>query len=201
MYLNMVLDTLNQIYDLDYISKPVTLNFFPGTFAYPLPADHLRTREVFYKIDGASFNLNQIDIRDYNKLFSAPSVDTYPYDFAVDVSTTPHTLLPYPPPSIVNPVKVIYFPRMPYIAAPETSAVVPWFLNQQYLIEKVAAYLMKETSDDRYQAFDAGAEKLLNLLLIMDDDKEGYAQTIKLSPQNFRPSGIRRPSKLFPLEG
>jgi hypothetical protein len=201
MYLNMVLDTLNQIYDLDYISKPTTVNFVAGTTAYSLPADHLRTREVFYKIDGVPFNLRQIDIRDYHALFNAPSVDTYPYTFAVDVSTTPHNLLPYPPPSIVVPVTVIYFPRIPNITTPEVSLTVPWFLNQEYLVTKVAAKLMLETSDERAAAFDAAAEKLLNLVLIQVDDKEGYAQTIKLSGKNFRPRGISRPSKLFPLEG
>jgi hypothetical protein len=198
-YLNMMLDTLQQTYDFDYISKPATINIRSGVNGYALPADHMRTREVFYNVNGSIFYLNQVDIRKFNSLFNGPGVDNYPYQFSIDVSTVPHTLLFYPPPAISLPVKVIYFPRTPDIASPETSGVVPWFLTQEYLIDKTAAYLMRETEDDRYQAFDDGAEKLLRSVLIMDDDKEGYPQTVKLSRQNFRPSGITRPSKAFPL--
>jgi hypothetical protein len=197
-YLNLVLASLCQTYDFDYIKKTQTITF-NNSFSYALNSDHLRTKEVFYSVNGDIFYLFQIPIETYHTLFIGPGVSNYPNKFATDVSTSPNILLPYPPPSISQDVTVNYYPQMPDITTPESSSTVPWFNNQEYLITKVAASLMLETDDDRQQVFDARAEKILSGVLDMEDDKEGFAPTIKLSRERFRTGQNQNPNKAFPL--
>jgi len=197
-YLNMVLDTLQQTYDFDYIRKTQTINL-DGNPSYLLENDHLRTDQVFYSVNGTKFVLNQIPIEDYNSLFDGPGVANYPYSYAIDVSTDPNTILFYPPPLVPLAVSVLYFPRKEDISSPETSSEIPWFMNQEYLIKKLAALIMLETDDERAPLFDVQSEKLLRNILSMQDDKGGYAQTIKLDRRSFRPTDSLRPNKSFPL--
>ncbi len=159
----------------------------------------MRTKEVFYNVNGAIFYLFQIPIETYHSLFTGPGASNYPNKFAVDVSTDPNTILFYPPPSISQDVTVNYYPQMPDIATPETSSTVPWFKNAEYLIKKVAANLMMETDDERQPLFDAQAEKILSKLLVMKDDKEGFSDTITLSRERFRTGQNQNPNKAFPL--
>ena len=198
VYLNMVLSSLCQEYDFDYIKKTQTISLTTAA-GYALNSDHLRTKEVFYSVNGNPFYLFQIPIETYHTLFTGPGVSNYPNKFAVDVSTDPNTLLFYPPPSISQDVTVNYFPEMPNIATPETSTEVPWFLNQEYLIVKVAAHLMRETDDSRQPLFDLQAEKILEKVLTMKDDKTGFSETIKLSRERFRTGQNQNPNKAFPL--
>jgi hypothetical protein len=198
VYLNMVLSSLCQEYSFDYIKKTQTISFTnaPG---YAMNSDHLRTKEVFYNVNGNPFYLFQIPIETYHTLFNGPGVSNYPNKFAVDVSTTPHTILFYPPPSISQTVTVNYYPQKDDIVTPETSTAVPWFTNQEYLIRKLAACLMLETDDDRQTSFDLQAADLLEKILSMKDDKEGFSDTIKLSRERFRTGQTSNPNKAFPL--
>lgn len=197
-YLNMTLASLCQTYDFDYIKKTQTISL-NNNAGYALSSDHLRTKEVFYNVNGAIFYLFQIPIETYHSLFVGPGATNYPNKYAVDVSTSPYTILFYPPPSITQDVTVNYYPQMADIATPETSSATPWFHNQEYLITKIAACLMLETDDDRQQSFDARAEKILSGVLDMEDDKEGFAPTIKLSRERFRTGQNQNPNKAFPL--
>jgi hypothetical protein len=198
IYLNMILASLCQEYDFDYIksTQTIALNANAG---YNLEDDHLRTKEVFYLVNGNPFYLFQIPIETYHTLFTGPGVSNYPNKFAVDVSTTPNTILFYPPPSITQSVTVNYYPQKADITTPESSSTVPWFLNQEYLIVKVASMLMRETDDERQPLFDAQAEKILSKVLTMQDDKEGFSETIELSRERFRTGGNQNPNKAFPL--
>lgn len=198
IYLNMLLASLCQEYDFDYIKKTQTIPL-TASFTYALNADHLRTREVFYNVNGNPFYLFQIPIETYHSLFNGPGVSNYPNKYAIDVSTSPHTFLPYPPPSITQDVTLNYYPQMADITTPESSSTVPWFLNQEYLIRKVAANLMLETDDARQPLFEAQAEKMLEKILTMQDDKEGFSETIKLSRERFRTGQNQNPNKAFPL--
>ena len=197
-YLNILLSTLCQTYDFDFIKKtqivPLT-----GAFGYDLNADNLRTKEAYYLVNGEPFYMFQIPIETYHQLFVGPGVSNYPNKFTVDVSVSPKQFLPYPPPSISQLVTIKYFPQMPDIASPESDTGTCWFINQEYLICKVAADVMMETDDDRQQAFEARAEKMLLKFLDLADDKEGYARTIKLSRERFRTTNNQNPNKAFPL--
>lgn len=198
IYLNMLLSSLCQEYDFDYVKKTQTIAF-NNSASYNLNADHLRTKEVFYNVNGNPFYLFQIPIETYHALFNGPGVSNYPNKFATDVSTDPNLILFYPPPSISQNVTVNYYPQMSDITAPESSSEVPWFTNQEYLIRKVAANLMLETDDERQPLFEAQAEKMLTKILSMKDDKEGFSDTIKLSRERFRTGQTSNPNKAFPL--
>lgn len=198
IYLNMTLSDLCQTYDFDFIKKTQLITF-TNSASYALNSDHLRTKEVFYLVNGEPFYLFQIPIETYNSLFIGPGVSNYPNKYAVDVSTTPHTLLPYPPPSISQIATVNYFPQMPDIATPENSSEIPWFPNEKYLIREVAAQLMLETDDERQPLFEVQAEKILSKFLTMKDDKEGFSDTITLSRERFKTGQNQNPNKAFPL--
>ncbi len=198
IYLNMLLSTLCQTYDFDYIKETQIISLTNAS-GYALNADHLRTKEVFYNVNGSIFYLFQIPIETYHALFTGPGASNYPNKFAIDVSTTPNTILFYPPPSITQDVTVNYYPQMADITTPETSSIVPWFQNQEYLIRKVAADLMLETDDERQPLFEVQAEKMLSKILTMKDDKEGFSDTITLSRERFRTDNNQNPNKAFPL--
>ena len=171
---------------------------------YPLAADHLRAREVFYYVSGEPFYLIQMPIEKYDQLYNGPGVSNYPTMFAVDPGTIQttgtETIYFYEPLQIPLTIFVRYQPLMPDIANPESSAAVPWFTNQRYLIKKVAGDLMSNDTDDaRGPAFLTAAENMLRLYLEMKDDKEGYAQTVKLDRNTFRGGGNVRPTKQQPL--
>ena len=197
-YLNLILSELCQTYDFDFIKKTQIVPF-TNAFSYDLNADNLRTKEVFYLVNGEPFYLFQIPIETYHTLFAGPGVSNYPNKFAIDVSQTPKQLLPYPPPSISQSATVNYFPQMPDIVQPEIDAGTAWFPDQNYLIRRIASMLMLETDDERQQVFEQQAEKMLMKFLDLADDKEGYARTIKLSREVFRSGGSFGPSKAFPL--
>lgn len=199
LYLNVLLASLCQEYDFDYTKKTQIVNLSSVYAGYPLNADHLRTKEVFYNVNGAIFYLYQIPIETYHALFVGPGASNYPNKFATDVSTVPNTILFYPPPSITQAVTVNYYPQMADIVNPESSTEVPWFLNQEYLIRKVAANLMLETDDERQPLFEVQAEKMLSKILAMTDDKEGFSNTVKLSRERFRSTDNQNPNKAFPL--
>ncbi len=198
IYLNMLLSTLCQTYDFDSIKTTQTISL-TNAAGYALNSDHLRTKEVFYSVNGAIFYLFQIPIETYHALFTGPGASNYPNKYAVDVSTTPNTILFYPPPSISQDVTVNYYPQKADIDTPESSTVVPWFPNQEYLIRKVAADLMLDSDDERQPLFEVQAEKMLSKILAMKDDKEGFSDTITLSRERFRTDTSQGPNKAFPL--
>jgi hypothetical protein len=197
-YLNMILSDLCQTYDFDFTKKQQIIQF-TNAFSYDLNADNLRTKEVYYLVNGEPFYLFQIPIETYHTLFVGPGVSNYPNKFAVDVSQTPKQLLPYPPPSISQSVTVQYFPQMPDIVNPQIDTGICWFPNQKYLVHAIAAMLMLETDDERQQSFEQQADRMLMKFLDLTDDKEGYSRTIKLSRERFRSVNNQQPNKAFPL--
>lgn len=201
MFLNTILaDYCQTVADLDTIRQTTTIDIGATGAAYPLPANHLRTREVFYLVDGEPFYLNQIPLEEYDQLFVGPGVDNYPQSFAIQVETSPHTILFWPPPAISLSVTVRFQPQMTDITSPESSTVIPWFQNQRILLRDLCTDLMMLGDDTaRKQDFTLDVEKRMRKYLIMDDDKEGYAQTVKLDRRRFRPRDNFPPSKLSPL--
>lgn len=200
-FLNMILaDYCQTIEDQDTIRQTTVINVGAAGASYPLPANHLRTREVFYLVNGEPFYLNQIPIEDYDQLFVGPGVDNYPQSYCVDVATTPHTLMFWPPPAISLSVSVRYQPQMTDITNPESSTTIPWFPNQRILLRDLCVDMLMMGDDTaRKQDLQRDVEKKMNRYLIMDDDKEGYVRTVKLDRRQFRPRDAYPPSKLSPL--
>ncbi len=206
-YLNMILEDLCQTYDFDFIRETLTLNASPVAangdsslpIGYSLASDHLRTREVFYYVNGEPFYLTQMPIEKYDQLYNGPGVSNYPTQYAIRTETTPYTIYFYEPLQIPLTIFVRYQPLMPDIATPETSTTIPWFINQRYLVKKLAADLMNDVDDERQAKYEEDAEKMLRLFLEMKDDKENYAQTIKLDRNVFRGGGNLKATKQQPL--
>jgi len=206
-YLNMILSDLCQTYDFDFIRETQILQASPVTntgdgalpIGYALNADHLRTREVFYRVNGVTFYLTQMPIEKFDQLPQSTGVTNYPANYAIDTGTSPYTIYFYEPLVIPLTIFIRYQPQMPDITTPETSSAVPWFPNQRYLIKKLAADLMNDTDDSRQAEYEEGAEKMLRLFLEMKDDKENYAQTIKLDRNVFRGGGSLKVTKQQPL--
>lgn len=184
----MVLADLCQSYDLDIVRATTTINLDPGTAAYDLPADFLRTREVFYSIQGTIFWVTPYanGLADYDQQFKGSGINNYPYKYATDVSLAPTSMLFYPPPQIAIPVTVRYQPQEADITTPESSSVVPWFPNQKYLIAELAAELMDQANDRRAPAEHQKSSEILRNYLAMSDDKEGRARNVPLDPNRFR---------------
>src|SRR5882724_3058339 len=135
-YLNSTLQDLCQDYDLDAALGSNSFSFNSGTGngsgPYTLPVDYLRTQvkdgkdEFFYTINGVPYPLIQVTKAEYDWLVQTPGFQSYPYNYATDLSTTPAQLFVWPPASGSYPCIQRYYRLMPDIVTPETSAAVPW---------------------------------------------------------------------------
>lgn len=193
--LNIVLQDLAQVYDFDFERETATLNVNAQGAAYLLPADHLRTREVFYSINGTIFYLEQIPLDEYDQLFQGPGISDYPDRYCVKVETIPHTILFYPPPAQPLTVTVRYQPTPDDIATPEVSSVIPWFPNQKVLLKALNAMVSTLGDDDRVDSFEKSSERAFSKFMVNVDDKENYAQTVKLDRGTYRTRSNARPTK------
>lgn len=195
-FLNMVLQNLAQVYDFDFERKTnASLSILASSASYSLPSDHLRTREVFYSINGTIFYLTQWPLEEYDQLFQGPGISNYPDRYAIQVETTPHTILFYPPPAQPLTVTVRYQPTPDDITMPETSSVIPWFPNQQILLKELNAMVSMLSDDERSIDFEKRAEKSLSKFLVNSDDKEGYAQQVQLDRRTYRVRDNAKPTK------
>lgn len=223
--LNRVQESLAQDYDLPsaaytFTSFPISANGGNGTgtstsaainwYLLELPtssvlvqneAKYLRTKQVFYAVNGAIFYLNQIPTADYDRFFQGSGITNYPYSYCVDVTGSPNLATPqmsfYPPPAsaLTLTIRNQYQPND--IEASDFSTTVPWFPNQDLLVMMLAERMMSYTGDQRKSAFHneiygsalAGDPGMLSRYLKMMGDQENYAQTVKLDPRRFRTTG------------
>lgn len=208
--LNVVLADLCQTYDLDDARGAFTFNFNIGlqgpnigTGPYTLPADYLRTEQgkQFYTVNFQPYELSRIELWEYDLLTQQPGFNDFPRNYVVDMAQSPPQEFVWPPPSISAPVLVRYFRQMPDIVTPEVSSVIPWFRNQQYLINRLAGEMMGISDDERAGAFltdkeetnPQGAGVLLRKFLNLKDDPEGRAKVVTLDRRRF---GISRWDRL-----
>jgi hypothetical protein len=209
--LNMILADLCQTYDFQLARKTTTFNFNTalvdptGRFAqgagpYALPTDFLRCQDdmaVFWVLQGVPYPMIPLDLSEMDMTVQTAGLAAYPYWFATDLSGSDETAAGasgpiayvYPPPSGNYPVTVRYFAQMADITAPETSATVPWFPNQAYLLTRLAGELMRLTDDERYATFlgegPEGAQGILDRYLKLKDDRSNRAQRVKLDRRRF----------------
>lgn len=207
-FLNMILAEYAQTMDLDSIRKSTTFNVsgrYTGigfnNSGYQLPTDYLREVQVFYNVNGTIFDLDQISLEKYNTLFQSPGIANYPESFATDISqqavSTYGSPLIYfwPPPAIPLSINLLYRPQTTDITTPEASNIIPWFPNQRILLRDLCVDACVLSDDSRAAEFKKDVEERMRKYLIMDDDKEGYAQTVKLDRQLFRPTRDLPPTK------
>ncbi len=172
-------------------------------------AKWLRTKAVFYNVSGTIFYLNQIPTSDYDKLFQGPGISNYPYWYCCDTTGEPNLATAqvsfYPPPQqqLQLTIRNQYQPNDITTAQFTAGATVPWFPNQDILVDGTAMGIMRITGDKRYMEFyqrlygvSGGDPGSISRYLKMSDDKENYAQTVKLDPRTFRNMVNVPPTKL-----
>lgn len=212
-FLNMVLSELCTSYELDVargstyfaFNTSVTQNtqtgIPPSSGPYTLPTDwlHADRNDVFYTIQGVKYVMIPQSLAEFNAQVQQPGLNAYPENYAVDngpISTGGAPLMyVWPPAGGSYPVSAIYYRQMPDIATPETSATIPWFPNQTYLIQRLTGQLMLLTGDDRAMAFLGGqdnsgfmgAAALLEKYLKLKDDDQ-VVKTVTLDRRLFTPN-------------
>ena len=199
-FLNIALQSLAQTYDFAIARGLFSFSFNSATGTgkgpYTLPSDYLRTPrgdDEFFTINGVPYRMKPIDYEEFLNLPITPGFTDYPQMFATDMSQTPPVEYFWPPPSGSYPVTQLYQRQMPDITTPETSATVPWFPSQEYLLMRTAGELMRMVNDDRWQSFlsdnedrdPSGAGSILRRYLKMKDDETNRAKTVKLDPRRF----------------
>jgi hypothetical protein len=212
--LNVILADLCETYDFDVARGTFTFNFNPGLITpaplqypnlingggpYSLPADYLRAKpnDVMWFLDGVPYVMIALDQFEFDSSVQQPGLQNFPYWYFVDLSLSPPGLVVYPPPSGSYPVMGRYQRQMPDITMPETSAVVPWFPNTQYLRTRLTGELMTIADDSRAQAMlgdgPAGAQGILNRFLKLANDNENRPKSVQLDRRRFRPNNNALP--------
>jgi len=204
--LNAVLSELCENYDLEPARTQGTITLQPagggalGSGPYALPTTYLRMAKggIFYYVNGEPYNLISIDLSEFDNLVQQPGISYYPEQFATDNATQPVSLYVWPPPGSSFVTTIRYYQQMPDITTPETSAAIPWFPNQNYLITRLAGEVMKLTNDDRCQTFlgdgPAGAQGILERWLKLQNDDDGRAKTVSLDRRKFGRNFDRLPN-------
>ena len=192
--LNLVLNDLVLHRDLKInrytASITVTAN---SNGPFNLPADYLRTYDLFYLNNNLPYFLRPISMEQYDGEFKDPSISNYPYEFATDLqpqAATPNTgvalLYVYPQSSGQITLTHRYMIRRADLTTPESSSSIPWFPDQDYLIHATAMRLMKITDDQRYDRFVQDGEDMLRTHLIMEGDEQQVVKEVKLDARRFR---------------
>jgi hypothetical protein len=177
----------------------------PGVGPYPLPADYLRMAqdEVTYASAGGSpHKMVNTELSEIDLIGLLPTTTNYPEVFATDFSTAPPSLYVWPPPISVINLDIRYFKLQPAIVTlgnhnpPDSSIVVPWFVDQMYLKSRLTGELLKPGAAAK--PFLDEADMLLDQYLKLEDDSEGRAIVMKMDERQF-PRG--RSSKLPRTKG
>lgn len=212
--LNAILSDLAQTYDFDVTKKTFQFNFAPGQInslgqAYQnLPADYLRgiRNESFYVIYGVPYPMIPTDLEEFDMLVQQTGLANFPVFYATDLSLMGVTnsvtgtggpavpvMLFWQVPSGAYPATVRYFSQPPDIVTPQSSAVVPWFPNQTYLIRRLSGELMSFSDDERQSKFlgdsedstPEGAGVMLRKYLRLKDDKSTRTNQVQLDRRRF----------------
>lgn len=205
MFLNMTLEDLWLHRDLkiNRITESISVqanNFGPFT----LPLNYLRTYDLFFQQNNLPYFLNPISTEEYDQEFKDPSIANYPYEFMTiltdettsQANNSAGQLFIYPQSSGAITLTHRYMVKQPDIATPETSATIPWFPDQDYLITATAARLMQVTDDTRRQEFLTEAGNMLRVHLIMEGDEQQVVKSVRLDPRRFHSNRTLKPTKI-----
>ena len=207
IFLNMTLEDLWLHRDLkiNRVTEFITVqanNFGPFT----LPQNYQRTYDLFFEQNNLPYFLNPISTEEYDQEFKDPSIANYPYEFMTilyDETTALQQVPPsagqlfiYPQSSGQIVLTHRYMVKQPDISVPETSVVIPWFPDQDYLITATASRLMQLTDDTRRDKFLADLEKMLRVHLIMEGDEQQVVKSVRLDPRRFHTNRTLKPTKI-----
>jgi hypothetical protein len=200
-FLNTILQALAQNYDFEVIRKTYNFTFnttstgngyVPGCGPNPMPSDFLRAHKkgAFYMISGVPYTMIGYEQNEFDQFVQQAGNQAYPYAFYIDVSTAPMGLYCWVPAAGAYPATVRYNPQMPDIQSPESSTVIPWFPNTDFLINAVAARVMALTDDTRVQPGGshspiALADELDKYLKMKDDPESSGVKRVSLDRRLF----------------
>ena len=197
--LQLVLDDLsiNRNLRVNLVTSPLPL---PAHVNGPidLPGQCQRIYDLIYTVNGISHEITPVDWDYYDGLVISPQVTNFPFHYAVDSSptsvdgTAAHIWI-YPLSNSPLGCQLRYFTKRP---AMTNFDVVPWFVDQDYLLHAVSTQLMKITNDDRWPAFVAAGEEMLRKHLVMEGNRLNQPIRVKLDAMMYRPRSSLRPTKL-----
>lgn len=205
--LNLVLNDLVLHRDLQMNRVTIPINVSAASNGpFNLAADYLRTYDLFYFIPITSPNaglpqfLDNVGLRVFDSEFKDPSIANYPYEFATDLSPQatqqPGLLYIYPQTSGSVTLTHRYMINRADIVTPESSGLIPWFPDQDYLVKATAVHLMEITDDSRHDAWVKQCEDMLRTHLIMEGDEQGTVHEVRLDPRRFKSNKVMRPTKV-----
>ncbi|MHB9838515.1 hypothetical protein Q8F57_027175 [Paraburkholderia terrae] len=205
IYLNMVLEDLWLHRDLkiNRVTEPLVVaanNYGPFT----LPLNYLRTYDLFFLQNNLPYFLHPISTEEWDQEFKDPSIANYPYEFmtllydetTAQANNSAGQIFIYPQSSGQITLTHRYMVKQPDISTPESSTVIPWFPDQNYLIKATAVELMGETDDTRQESFRAQCETMLRTHLIMEGDEQAVVKSIRLDPRRFHTNRTLKPTKI-----
>lgn len=202
--LNLTLNDLVMHRNLKVNLVTAAINFGPNSYGpFNLESNYKRTYDLFYLVQGEPYFLEPASLREFDEEVQLTGLSNYPTEFATDLSPvangSPGLLYIYPQTATPIVATHRYYLAQPEIATPESSAAVPWFEDQDYLIHALATRLMRITDDDRHTAYAAEGEMLLKKHLLMEGDEQQVVKEVKLDPRRFTVRGSSRPTKLDPF--
>lgn len=196
--LNTVLVSLALQQDLDLVRRQATINLTTGASpsSYALPANYLRARRFYYYVNGNPFEMINKDLEDLLLQYQDASVVDYPYWFATDTNTANNLIYVYPNPVVPLSATLIYFDSAVEISTPESSATVPWYPDQDFLINECARRMMRITDDERIALFKADSDETQRRTLRLMNDPERRARLVLRDPGTFRSVQNVKPTKI-----
>jgi hypothetical protein len=199
--LNLVLQELALHRDLKINRVTTTITAQPNNNGpFNLEPDYLRTYDLFFSQNNLPYFLHPISMEEYDQEFKDPSIANYPYEFATDLSPQATgglgLLYIYPQSSGTILLTHRYMLQRGDIVTPETSALIPWFPDTDYLIHATAYRMMRITDDERHDRFVAEADKMLRIHLIMEGDEQAVVKSVRLDPRRFHSNRTLKPTKI-----
>ena len=76
---------------------------------------------------------------------------------------------------------------------------MPWFADQDYLIQATALRMMRITDDSRYDNWVNMCDRMLEIHLLTEGDEQQVVKEVKLDPRRFRVGGSAKPTKTDPF--
>ena len=199
--------TFNVNFNAGIVESAVYPNVVAGAGPFALPSDWLRAirDDVMWFNQGVPYPMIPVDLAEFDWYVQQAGNQAYPYLFATDVSQNPPVFVVWPGASGAYPVMARYRRQMPDIgsgiaptngawwnpgtATPDTSTVVPWFPNQQYLLTRLSGELMRLADDPRYEKYlgdgPSGAVGILRRVLTLINDDSNRAQRVTLDRRRF----------------
>ena len=195
--LNFVLNDLSLNRNLKQNLVTETINAQANSNGpFDLDRNYLRTFDMVFYVTGEPYFLNPGTLKQYDSEIQQNNSSTYPYEWASDLSQVSYggvgKLYIYPQ-SNVDIVLTHRFYLLQYdITNPETSALVPWFNDQDYIINAVAMRMMRITDDSRYPEFVAMCEKMLESHLMTEGDEQQVVKEVQLDPRRAQVVRVNR---------